>query len=387
MDPNRYLDHTYGKPVTNPMLDWSYPYFDPKPIPREIALRPETNDAVARASLALGRLDGLGTLINEPDLLLGPSMVQEAVASSRIEGTQASLSDVLSADEDEPIESEDLREVANYLAASRRGTELLQELPITGRFICELHKLLLAGVRGEVKHPGEYRTSPVWIGAADATPRTATFIPPHNTVLAEALSDWEKYVNAGSLASPVVKSALLHYQFETIHPFLEGNGRMGRLLIGFALMQYDALHWPILHISGYFENNRSEYYERLQNVRERGEMDEWIQFFSAAVTSQSELSGHRIRDLVQLRERYRSEVAKDRSAITGLIDVVFGNPYLTVRRVMKELNLSQPGASGIIRKAENRGWLRSTGRRGRGGRESWLATEVWAALTRDYEEK
>ena len=381
-----FIDTRFGQITRNPLLAWTHPYYLPANLPREIDLAPETVLAVSRADIGLGMLAGLGLLINEPELLLGPSMAQEALSSSRIEGTQASLSDVLSAENDDiVIDDENLREVDNYLRAAGQGVDLLKSLPITQRFFCSLHATLMKEVRGDEKSPGEIRRSPVWIGSPNARPDTAKFIPPHQDHIGDLLGDWEKFVNGPNTMPPVVKCALLHYQFETIHPFLDGNGRIGRLLIGFSLMQDKVLTAPILHISGYFERHRDEYYDRLQGVRERGEIEEWIQFFSEAVAVQANESASRIRSLVGIRERYRKETLKDRSALPTVIDLIFKNPVVTVASFMKFANVSQPTASAALRKAESRGWLRSAGRWGRGGKERWIATEIWTAVTGELE--
>jgi len=373
--------------ATRPLSEWPHAYFLPAPLPRELVLEPMTNAAVSRADIAIGRLAGLGQLIQEPELLLGPSMAQEALASSRIEGTQASLSDVLSVENDDEILDEDLREVDNYLRAAREGVALLADLPITQRFICSLHETLMREVRGDEKSPGELRRSPVWIGSPNARPETARFIPPHQDHLPETLDDWERFVNAPlESMSVTVKCALMHYQFETIHPFLDGNGRIGRLLIGFSLIADGILPAPILHISGYFEQHRTEYYERLQAVRERGEVNEWIQFFAEAVTVRANDSAERIRKLVEIRERYRLAARTERSALPGLVDVIFKNPVLTVASVRRALGVSQPTASALLRRAEEYGWLRSLGRAGRGGRERWRADEIWNAVAGSLDE-
>ncbi|WBU36826.1 Fic family protein [Homoserinibacter sp. YIM 151385] len=360
---------------------WAFPYFLPKPIPRSIMLGEQTVLALSDADAALGELAGLGTLIRDPELLLGPSLAQEALSSSRIEGTQASLSDVLAAESDGvPARDENLKEVSNYLDAAEQGVELIDSLPITQRFFCALHETLMTDVRGEEKSPGEIRRSPVWIGSTNARPETAKFVPPHQSHLGDLLADWERYVNEPSQTPAIVRCALMHYQFETIHPFLDGNGRIGRLLIGFVLMSEQRLPAPILYISGYFERNRQQYYDRLQAVRERGEIDEWIQFFCAAVAAQARESAARIRRLVEIREQYRADTQTDRSALPGLVDLVFRNPLVTVGAVQRALDVSQPTASALIKKAVARGWLRSLGRWGRGGRERWLADDIWQAV-------
>jgi len=379
---DRYVSSRFGALVTNPTGAWTHPYFLPAPIPRELLLSAESFAAVSRADIALGRLSGLAMLIDDPELLLGPAMAQEALSSSRIEGTQASLSDVLSAESSgEPIEDENLREVGNYLAAATQGRELMQTWPLTQRFFCALHDTLLADVRGEEKFPGELRRSPVWIGSPNARPETARFIPPHQDRLGELLADWERFVNEPSTMPPVLRAALTHYQFETIHPFLVGNGRIGRLLIGFTLVADGVLSTPILPISGYFERNRDAYYDRLQAVRERGEIEEWVQFFCEGVEQQANQAASRIRALVEIRERYRRATINDRSALTAVVDLVFRNPIVTVAAVVRHAGVSRPAASAALRRAEARGWLRSAGRWGRGGRERWIATEIWAAVS------
>ena len=382
MRTDLYVSNRFGQLTTNATGAWRHPYFLPSPIPRELALGTETIAAVSRADLALGRLSGLAMLINDPELLLGPAMAQEALSSSRIEGTQASLSDVLSAESaDEPIEDENLREVSNYLDAAAQGRELMKAWPLTQRFFCALHSTLLTNVRGEEKFPGELRRSPVWIGSPNARPETARFIPPHHDRIGDLLADWERFVNEPATMPSVLRAALMHYQFETIHPFLDGNGRIGRLLIGFLLVADGVLSTPILPISGYFERNRDEYYDRLQSVRERGEIEEWMQFFCEGVEQQANQAAARIRALVEIRERYRQETINDRSALTSVVDLVFRNPVVTVSAVMRHAGVSRPSASAALRRAESHGWLRSAGRWGRGGRERWIATEVWSAVS------
>lgn len=389
MRPSDFISTRFGVLTTKPMNAWPHAYFLPASIPRELTLEPETVAAISRADLALGKLAGLAMIIDNPALLLGPALAQEALASSRIEGTEASLSEVLSAEnEDIPIENENLREVANYLRAIDQGTELITTWPITLRFFCALHETLLSGVRGEEKSPGELRRSPVWIGSPNARPETARFIPPHHEELGALLSDWERFVYEPTSMPPVLRGALMHYQFETIHPFLDGNGRIGRLLIGFQLMRDHILTAPILHISGYFEANRNQYYDRLQAVRERGEIDAWIQFFSAAVEHQAADSAGRISELLAIRERYRTQVRGDRSQVADLIDVVLENPVVTVGAVVRALNVTQPTGSNLLRRAERLGWVRSVGRWGRGGKERWVASEIWSAITRaDFDDE
>jgi Fic family protein len=376
-----YTSTRFGVLTKIPGDKWAFPYFLPHELPRNVELDSQTVFALSEADAALGQLAGLGQLIQDPELLLGPALTQEALSSSRIEGTQASLSEVLAAESDDGFpRDENLQEVDNYLAAARQGMELLSSLPISQRFFRALHETLMDSVRGEEKSPGDLRESPVWIGSATARPETAKFVPPHQTHIADLLDDWEVFVNEPPLMPALVRCALMHYQFETIHPFLDGNGRIGRLLIGFMLVSEDRLPAPILYISGYFENHRDEYYQRLQAVRERGELDEWVQFFCTAVAAQARDGSARIRALVEIRERYRREVHGSRSSLPGLIDLIFRNPVITVSSVSRALSLSQPGASNLVRQAAERGWVRSVGRWGRGGKERWIASEIWRAV-------
>ncbi|WDH78803.1 Fic family protein [Microbacterium esteraromaticum] len=385
-----FTSSRFGEIKKDPIGPWPHPYFLPASIPRQLPLEADTVAAVARASTALGQLSGFALLVNDPELLLGPSMAQEALASSRIEGTEASLSEVLSsANDDVLVENENLREVSNYLKAATQGITLLETWPFTQCFFCALHETLLTGTRGEEKFPGDLRRSPVWIGSPNARPETAKFIPPLPSELGALLDDWEHFANDPSTMPAVVRAALTHYQFETIHPFLDGNGRIGRLLIGFQLMNEGVLPAPVLHISGYFESHRPEYYQRLQAVRERGEIEEWVMFFCAAVEDAAARSSARIRALLALRETYRTQARTERSSLPALIDAVFRNPVITVSTIMDAAGLSQPGASKLIHKAEARGWVTSVGRWGRGGKERWLAKEVWAAVTdgADFDEE
>ena len=281
---------------------------------------------------------------------MGPYLTREAVSSSRIEGTQASLSDVLKSEASEsPTGSEDIAEVERYIKAARHGYQQLQHLPITLRLIKEVHGVLLAGVRGQEKLPGEVRRTPVWIGSTNDSPETATFVPPIPSVLPDALTDWEDFVNTPSSVPVLVRCALMHYQFETIHPFLDGNGRIGRLLINLLLLEEKRLTRPLLYISGYLESRRSEYYDRLQAVRERGEIEQWIQFFLAAVKSQADDAVVRAGALVDLRERYIDDSSKVRSNLSGLVKLLFANPYMTVTRAQRaaepdECGSEKPGA-------------------------------------------
>jgi Fic family protein len=378
MDPNRFTDSTFGDVLREPGNRFHFWYFRPAALPRQLDLTTATVNALSEADASLGLLNGLSRLISEPELLVGPYLTREAVASSRIEGTQASLSEVLKAEASETLAgSEDVAEVERYIRATRRGFTLVKELPIGQRLIKELHAILLAGVRGEEKLPGELRRTPVWIGSPNDNPSTAIFVPPIPGEVADCLADWESFVNLKADLPVLVKCALMHYQFETIHPFLDGNGRIGRLLINLQLLEEERLFRPLLYLSGYLESHREEYFERLHAVRERGQIQEWLQFFFTAVKRQADDAVARSGALVDLRERYLREASQTRSHLQALVRLVFGNPYVTVARVERALDLTNAGARNIVREAERRGWLQEIGTAGRGGRMFWVASEVF----------
>jgi len=384
MRRENYINQRFGSVQEDHFGDWPHGFFMPAPIERELELLPSTQLVVAKAQLELGRLAGVAMQIQNPDVLLAPTLISESLSSSRIEGTQASLSDVLSADlQHEDITNENLREVFNYLQALKTGVERIEEWPITSRLFCELHTILLTGVRGQERSPGEIRRSPVWVGAQGIGPETATYIPPLSEHIFELLRDWELYVNEEPTQSAVIRTALMHYQFETIHPFLDGNARIGRVLIALLLIQDRVLATPILNLSAYIERNKTDYYQRLQGVREEAKIDEWIAFFAEGV-SQSAIEGcTKIQRLLELQSKYKQQLIGDRSALRDLIDLMFSKPVLSVKLVQESLQISQPAASKILKKAESLGWLLAKTRTGRGGKQSWLAHEIWAATSQE----
>lgn len=381
MDPARFTAPTFGKAAREPGNKYAFWYFEPAPIPRDLELTMPTIFALSEADAALGHLQGLGHLIRDPRLLVGPYITREALASSRIEGTQASLSDVLQAELSEGIApSEDIAEVERYIAATNLGLRLVEDLPLTQRLVKQVHAELLTSVRGQEKLPGEFRRSPVWVGSPTDGPETAPYVPPIAPLIPDLFADWERFVNEASGLPTLIRCALMHYQFETIHPFLDGNGRIGRLLIGLMLMEEKRLSTPLLYLSGYLESHRAEYYERLQNVRERGEIQEWLQFFLTAVKRQSDDAVWRAGKLVELRERYLAEASATRSHLPGLVEIIFRNPFVTVRHAERLLQVTNQGARNLIHEAERRGWLRNIGARGRGGKTYWVASEVFNVI-------
>ncbi len=376
MDPTRFVAPEVGRAIKGPGR-WGFYRFVPEPITRVLPLDATTVLALSSADTSLGRLAGAGRLLPNPHLLVDPYITREAVASSRIEGTQASLSEVLEANATgRSIPGSDVREVQNYIAALNTGLRRLTEMPLCLRLIREVHGVLMEGVRGEERRPGEFRTTPNWIGSATDTPDNATFVPPLPDEIGPLLDDLERFLNEDVRLPVLVRCALVHYQFETLHPFLDGNGRLGRLLAVFYLVQQQALPQPLLYLSAYFEGHRSEYYDHLQAVRERGNLQEWLQFFLTAVAVQAVDAIERAERLADLREHYRLQLTSSRSRASEVVDLLMANPFITVRQVQGRLGVTQPGALNLLRGIERRGWLRDLGSLGRGGRTYWVATEI-----------
>ena len=356
VDPRNFTSKDFGEPRRQPGDRWVFWYFYPFPIPRELPLDSETIYALSDADSSLGHLQGLGRLLKDPDLLVGPYLTREALASSRIEGTEASLSEVLQAEVSgvEQQKDDDVEEVTRFLAATRLGLRLLKDLPLTERLIKQVHAELMTGVRGQEKLPGEFRRTPVWIGSPTDSPDTARYVPPLPEEIPAIFFDWEKFVNEHDRLPALVRCALIHYQFETIHPFLDGNGRIGRLLIGLMLINERRLTMPLLYISGYLETHRREYYDRLEAVREEGDIQSYLQFFFTAVSRSAEDAVVRAGHLVELRERYIIAASGARSRVGSLIDLIFTNPFLTVMRVQKALGMSDQGARNLLADAEGK---------------------------------
>ena len=372
-----FAETAFGQASREPGNQWAFTFYLPRPIPRDLPLSTSVVSALSEADAALGHLHGLGTLIRDPGMLIGPYLRREALASTRIEGTQASLSEIFQAELDERPPTVDVVEVQRYLAATHLAHGLIGSLPLTQRLLLHVHETLLREARGQERRPGEFRTSPVWIGGPGATPETATFVPPLPEHLPALLADWEQFVNDDGARYPaLIQAALMHYQFETIHPFLDGNGRIGRLLINLQLMMRGRLGHPLLYLSSYFESHRDDYYRSLQGVREAGAIDEWFLFFLQAVRVQAGDAVHRARQLVDVRESFLAEAIQARSSLPRLVGMILENPFVTVKSVQRTLGLTNQGARSLVKSAVERGWLVSLGARGRGGREYWVAPQV-----------
>jgi Fic family protein len=352
-----------------------YHAFVPAPPPPEILYRSELVVLLSEADSALSELSGLGRYLPNPDLLIAPYVKREAVASSRIEGTQADLSDLL-LDEVEPKRTppgSDVYEIRNYIAALHLGIRKLSELPLAGRLIREMHAVLMQGVRGEGMTPGEFRRSQNWIGRHGSPLGAATYVPPPPDRLDECLKHWERFVNTRGTMPDLVQCAIVHEHFEAIHPFLDGNGRIGRLLITLFLMHRGRLSKPLLYLSSYIEQHRSDYYELLQRIRTHGEWEEWLRYFLTAVRQTARDATEQSRTLLALRDKYRNKLAKEHRA-QALLDELFVNPYTTVARAALQLGVSSPTAQKTIDRLISVGMLRKS--RGREWGRTWLARPI-----------
>jgi Fic family protein len=297
-------------------------------------------------------LAGVGETLPNPHLLIRPFLSREAVLSSRIEGTQASISDlfIFEASGGRRDRRGDVKEVVNYIRALERGLERLDALPLCVRLTNEMHGILLEGVRGTEKRPGELRTTQVWIGSEGTTIDEARFIPPPADRVADLLADWERFLNEDLEMPPLVRCALMHYQFEAIHPYLDGNGRIGRLLITLLLCAQEVLPTPLLYLSAYFERDRQEYYDQLYNVSATGQWEPWLRYFLDGVAEQARDAVLRSRRVRQLQDRYRSLLQQERASgnVLRLLDELFANPIVTAPLASRRLGVTPAGARLIL---------------------------------------
>ena len=329
--------------------------FVPNKLPPDppIQFDAEMQSLLSLADRKLGRLDGITQILPNPDLFVAMYVRKEAVLSSQIEGTQASFADVLSAEYNqvEDQRRDDIGEISNYVSAMNWGLERLADFPLSLRLIREIHQKLLQNTRGSHRNPGEFRTSQNWIGPAGCTLNNATFVPPSVPDMEKALGELENYIYEDDQMPALVKIALIHAQFETIHPFLDGNGRMGRLLITFWLCQQEILTKPLLYLSYYFKQNRAEYYDRLMDVRKKGKWEEWIKFFLRGVAETSDESTKSAKEILALQKRCSDILLRkegNHSHYQILLNDLFEKPFIQRNDVMTLLNVSNPTAGAII---------------------------------------
>lgn len=327
-----------------------YRAFVPNPLPPEpsLAFTPELMGLLSEADRKLGRLDGVTQVLPNPDLFVSMYVKKEALLSSQIEGTQASLQDVLAIEESRL--NDDTLEVANYIEAMDYGLDRLREFPLSLRLIREIHARLLATGRGSERTPGEFRHSQNWIGAQGCTLGDAAYVPPALEDMHQALGDLETFFYSNLEMPTLVKIGLIHAQFETIHPFLDGNGRMGRLLIAFWLCNEGILSKPVLYLSYFFKRNRQEYYDRLMDVRHKGAWEEWLAFFLRGIAQTSDEGVASAKRIIALQGECVHRINEERLSANhaALLDYLFESPYVTKRKVANALSVSEPTAKNVI---------------------------------------
>lgn len=329
-----------------------YSAFVPDPPPLDIVWTPALVRGLSEADRLIGRLAGEGGRLPNPHLLMRPFIAREAVLSSRIEGTQATLGELLASEAGASIERspDDLREVGNYVVAIEYGIKRLKTLPLSLRLVRELHKKLMTGVRGNSARPGEFRRTQNWIGAPGSSIENATYVPPPPNEMIKSLDAWEKFMHVRT-TPPLVQIALGHYQFEAIHPFLDGNGRVGRLLITLFLVERKILPSPLLYLSAFFEATRREYYDRLRGVTEAGRWGDWVEYFLNGVARQSEDALSRAERINTILTKWQKQMAGAPSKVPSqLVDLLAENPFCTISGVAERLGVAFTTAQRAIDK-------------------------------------
>ena len=329
--------------------------FHPDPLPPKFDWDIELVNALSRADIELGKLTGEAKRLPNPHVLIRPYARREAVYSSKIEGTQATLGEILAAEAGAKVERspDDIREVNNYVLALEYGLERISSLPISKRLILELHGILMKGVRGDHAHPGVFRTLQNWIGPLGCNVKNASFVPPPPQDLQAYLDEWERFVHNENL--PVlIHAALIHYQFETIHPFLDGNGRIGRLLITLLLCERKIMEGPFLYLSASFEADRARYYQCLRDVSLKGDWRQWFLFFLDAVVTQARDAMLRSQAINEQLDLWRVQLTGKRPTIlSGILELIATNPYISTRKIETSLNVAFNTASKAILVLQN----------------------------------
>ncbi|MEJ7813335.1 MAG: Fic family protein [Gemmatimonadaceae bacterium] len=382
MDSRAFTSHRAGRPTH---VAGGYVAFVPNRLPPALEFGAPLIARLSEADRAIGRLAGVGTLIRNPFLLIQPFVAREAVLSSRIEGTQASLSDLFlfeAAPTDRPPVA-DVREVANYTRALDLAIDPARQLPLSLRLLREMHRILLEGTRGEGLTPGEFRRTQNWIGTPGCTLANAAFVPPPVPQMHDALDDLERYLHRSDDMPPLMRLAVIHYQFEAIHPFLDGNGRVGRLLIALLLYEWGILSTPLLYLSAFFEHHRQRYYDTLLGVSLRGEWEAWVAFFLEGVATQAIDAATRARRLADLRESFveRATAEGGSAALVQLVDEVISRPIITISRAAKVTGLTYQGALFNVKRLVSTGILTKTP--GTSRPQTYVAREVIALLDED----
>lgn len=348
-----------------------YLAFVPAPLPPDIEWSEKLLAALSKADRSLARLAEVGNAFPVPYVVVRPFIRKEAVLSSQIEGTRTSFQELLSYEAGQLSlfgNLEDTREVHNYVQALDYGLERLETLPLSIRLIREIHGILLRGVRGELMTPGEVRRSQNWIGRPGATLNEARYVPPPPDEMHECLSALERYIHDESELPPLLRIGLIHYQFEAIHPFLDGNGRIGRLLVTFLLVAWGLLSQPLLYLSNFIEINRQEYYDRLLAVIQKGDWEGWLMFFLDGVHSQAQDASQRIANLQELRAQYQAQFANERTRenLSHLVDYLISAPITSISQAQEALDMgSFTTIQRYIEKLESFGIVREVTGKGR----------------------
>lgn len=351
-----YVDNLNGEAT--------YQSFKPNPLPPipEIEMDGEIVKLLVDANKQLVKLDTASQLISNADLFISMYVRKEALISSQIEGTQCTLDDVL----DPEVEANanlDVSDVINYVKATQYALKRLERLPLCCRLIREIHEVLMENVRGQDKTPGEFRHSQNWIGPANCSLKDARYIPPNVEDMQTGMSDLEKYINENVDYDPLIRAALIHYQFETIHPFLDGNGRIGRLLILLYLMEQRLIEKPVIYISYFLKKNQIEYYDRISEVRRTGNFEQWIRFFLEAVSKASSDSLEAIRQLSVLHDTNVEKLPKttrSKDNLRAVFDYIEQYPIIDIKRTAKELEVSYNTVAAAVRKLVELGILQET---------------------------
>lgn len=392
MNPEDFRESSSGRLVRTGQEPAAYWAFVPQPLAPHLEPDWELIRALSDADRALSQLGGLGRTMANPHLLIGPFVHREAVLSSRIEGTEADINDLYAYEaeqmllpgmETEPSES-DVREVQNYVNALEYGLKRLDTLPVSLRLIREIHEKLMIGVRGEYATPGQFRHSQNWIGPPGCTLAEATFVPPPVPEMDKALHTFERYLHSEDRYPPLLRLAFIHYQFETIHPFLDGNGRVGRLILSLLMVEWKLLPLPLLYLSAYFYRQRQDYYDLLLGVSQRGAWRDWLLFFLHGVSEQAEDAAARAGQLQDLHDKWHQWLSQTRnSALTlKLADTLFSTPILTIPQAARLLDVTYPAAQQNVERLVQAGILQLREKAAYG--KTYVAAEI-LAVVRDKE--
>ncbi len=380
------MNNRAGCFITNLSGEMAYQSFRPNPLPPEPPIE-MSNEMIAKlvdANRKLATLDGLSSRIPNMDLFVSMYVRKEALLSSQIEGTQCTLDDILNpfAEENTNLNVSD---VVNYIRAEEFAIDRLQTLPLCNRLIKETHAVLMEGVRGQEKNPGEFRYSQNWIGGQGSTLRNARYIPPNPEDMINAMSDLEKYMNGEDSLDPLIQAALIHYQFETTHPFLDGNGRVGRLLITLFLMEKEILSTPSVYISYFLKMNRIEYYDRMTQVRKTGDYEQWILFFLQALSDSAEDAIQTIDELTKIHNRnaqkFENMTKRQQANAMNFLIYLEKNPIIDIQKTAAALNLSYNTVAKSVALFVDNGILQQTEKSGRSKIYSYV--DYLAVLRKD----